>query len=238
LFFGEIELDEETVENIMAAVKEASEEEEGEQIPLAEYVGITETLGVSEHAYPIHLHEGVEEESAKEVITRIYGAITVRNRILHYKELYPEDPILAQVDAIPEITIMVSTYGGDAYECMALCDAIEKAKNEGITVHTIGTGKVMSAGIAIVASGSEGCRKATKNTGFMIHDVGGYAAGLITQMENDIEESKAVRERYFGVIIENSDITHTQVQNWIEERLNKYLTAKEARLYGIIDQID
>jgi ATP-dependent protease ClpP protease subunit len=56
------------------------------------------------------------------------------------------------------ITMYISTYGGSADEMFGIYDIMTKAKKQ-CEIHTIGVGKVMSAGTLVLASGTKGKRK-------------------------------------------------------------------------------
>ena len=56
------------------------------------------------------------------------------------------------------ITMYISTYGGSADEMFGIYDIMTKAKKQ-CEIHTIGVGKVMSAGTLVLASGTKGKRR-------------------------------------------------------------------------------
>jgi ATP-dependent Clp protease protease subunit len=60
--------------------------------------------------------------------------------------------ILANQDNRAPITLLVSTYGGSVDEMFSLYDVI---KHVSCPIHTIGLGKVMSAGVLLLASGKK-----------------------------------------------------------------------------------
>ena len=60
----------------------------------------------------------------------------------------------AQKDKKKPIYVIVNSYGGSVYEMFAIYDAIQYVKSMGITVYTMGIGKVMSSGLVILVGGS------------------------------------------------------------------------------------
>jgi len=71
------------------------------------------------------------------------------------------------IDKCNTIKVFINTEGGDLCDAMAIVDKIDLAKQKGINIITIGIGQVASAGIFILASGSN--RMSTINCSFLIH---------------------------------------------------------------------
>jgi len=68
------------------------------------------------------------------------------------------------------IDFYISTYGGNADDMFALYDIMKQVQQE-TEIHTIGMGKVMSAGVLLLAGGTPGHRKIGKNCRIMLHSV-------------------------------------------------------------------
>ena len=81
------------------------------------------------------------------------------------------------------ITLYISTYGGSADEMFGIYDMMTKVKAQ-CEVHTIGIGKVMSAGTLILAAGTKGKRKIGKHCRVMIHSVNAGQVGDLHSIEN------------------------------------------------------
>ena len=81
------------------------------------------------------------------------------------------------------IEFYISTYGGSADDMFALYDIMRQVKKT-TEIHTIGMGKVMSAGVLILAAGTEGKRKIGENCRVMIHSVLGANHGSLHNMIN------------------------------------------------------
>ena len=137
---------------------------------------------------------------------------------------------LASQDPTKEITVYLSTYGGDAYDMMAMHDMIQIIQ---CPINTVAIGKVMSAGVLILAAGKK--RTATPNTIIMMHQVSTEVGGSVKDLSIEISHVKALQEvmyklysKYTGKALKTIeyDLTH-----------DKYLTATEAVEYGLIDEI-
>ena len=83
--------------------------------------------------------------------------------------------------------MIVSTYGGEVLEMFAIYDMMQMAKSDGIDIQTMGIGKVMSAGVAILAAGTKGKRKVSKKCPLMLHQASAGTMGSVYNMENELD---------------------------------------------------
>ena len=97
-----------------------------------------------------------------------------------------QDEVKAEVDPLP-IKFYISTYGGDALGMFAIYDLMRQVREECL-LSTIGLGKVMSAGVLLLAAGTKGERKIGKNTRVMLHGVQASHYGSLASWENELEE--------------------------------------------------
>jgi len=134
------------------------------------------------------------------------------------------------------ITMYISTYGGSADEMFGIYDIMGKIKTQ-CEIHTIGVGKVMSAGTLILASGTKGKRLIGKNCRVMIHSVNAGSSGDLHNIENEIKAVKQMQDLYINAMCNETQMTKRQIQKLIDRKINVYLTAEEAIEYGIADEI-
>lgn len=134
------------------------------------------------------------------------------------------------------ITMYISTYGGSADEMFGIYDIMTRAKRE-CEIHTIGVGKVMSAGTLVLASGTKGKRKIGKHCRVMIHSVNSGHVGELHSIENEVKAVKHMQELYINAMAQETSMTKRQLQKLIDRKVNVYLTAEEAIEYGIADEI-
>ena len=140
-----------------------------------------------------------------------------------------------------EITVNVSTYGGDVFEAFAISGVLESLKKD---ITTIGYGIVASAGTVILLAG--GKRKMAKNAFFMIHNptsvTGGDAdeirktANLLDKIQTQLVEIYVSAIEKSGKLIDGDrDATAKKVTKWVENET--WFSADEALQYGFIDEI-
>ena len=91
------------------------------------------------------------------------------------------------------IEFYISTYGGSADDMFALYDIMRQIKKT-TEIHTIGMGKVMSAGVLLLAAGTKGHRKIGKNCRVMIHSVIGGNHGPLHNLMNEMEAIEQIQK--------------------------------------------
>lgn len=148
----------------------------------------------------------------------------------------PSDPKSEIVEKCLPIEMVVSTYGGSALDMFGICDMMRVVQEE-CPIITTGIGKVMSAGVLILASGTKGARRIGRNTRVMIHSVIGGTHGSMHNLENEIEEIRWVQEKYIETLVRETDMTKRMVKKLLDKKVNIYLDAEQAVDYGIADII-
>ena len=141
-----------------------------------------------------------------------------------------------EVETYKPFELFISTPGGTAVDMFAIYDTMRMVK-EDCEVHTIGMGKVMSAGVVLLAAGTKGKRKIGANCRVMIHSVIGGHHGSIQNLENEMEEVRWVQDQYNKALCAETDLTPRMLKKLLAKNINVYLTAEEAVDYGIADII-
>jgi ATP-dependent Clp protease protease subunit len=171
----------------------------------------------------------VEEEKASEVI---YGFLALKES--GKKPVDPEDP--SKGVTYEPIKLICSTYGGSASDMFAIYDMMRMVK-EDCEIETLGIGKVMSAGVLLLAAGTKGKRKIGKHCRVMLHAVSGGAAGALHSMENEMDEIRWIQDQYINALAEETDLSKKMLKKILDKKINTYLDAKQAVEYGIADEI-
>ena len=135
------------------------------------------------------------------------------------------------------IEFYLSTYGGSADDMFSLYDIMTLTKSKGYPIHTYGLGKVMSAGVLLLASGTPGQRKVGKHCRIMIHSCNAGNVGDIHNLQNEMEAIQNLQETYINALVNETSMTKRQLKKLLERKVNVYLTAEEAIEYGIADEI-
>lgn len=169
----------------------------------------------------------VNEEKAGEIISGFLALADLKPPKGELKEgEMPYDPI----------TMYVSTYGGSADEMFAIFDIMNHCKKS-CHIETIGIGKVMSAGTLILAAGTKGKRKISKNCRVMLHQVSAGAFGPLFNMTTEIDAIQKLQDQYIAAMASCTNLSKRKLKSLLNERVNVYLTAEEAVEYGLADII-
>jgi ATP-dependent Clp protease protease subunit len=135
------------------------------------------------------------------------------------------------------IELFISTNGGSADDMFAIVDTIKHLDSKGCEVHLAGIGKVMSAGVLILASGTKGKRRVGSNTRLMLHSVQGGTQGPYYNMKEDMANMKKSQEHYAKVLCQETKMTMQEVKKILNRKKDTYFTAHQAIEMGIADEI-
>lgn len=134
------------------------------------------------------------------------------------------------------IGFYVCTYGGSADDMFALYDVMRQVR-ESTEIHTVGMGKVMSAGVLILAAGTKGQRKIGKYCRVMIHSVIGGSHGSLPNLANEMEAMQQIQKDYIEALVAETNMSKKDLKKLLERKVNVYLSAEEAVELGIADII-
>ena len=152
------------------------------------------------------------------------------------KRYYKEEDSDQLIEEYTPIDFYISSYGGQAAEMFAVYDVIRSLRD--ITpIITHGVGKVMSAGVLLLASGTKGERRIGKHCRVMIHGVISGQHGHLHDVENEFEEAKITQKQYVKALAAETNMTAKYIKKLVQRKTNVYLSAKDAVELGIADII-
>ena len=134
------------------------------------------------------------------------------------------------------IEFYLSTYGGSADDMFALYDIMRTIRQTS-EIHTLGLGKVMSAGVLLLAGGTKGKRRIAKNCRVMIHSVAAGNAGALHDLTNELEAIQDLQNMYTCCLAAETNLTEADIKEMLNRNVNVYLSATEAVQLGIADII-
>jgi ATP-dependent Clp protease protease subunit len=140
---------------------------------------------------------------------------------------------LESIDPDREITMYINSPGGSMTSMMAIYDTMQFVQPE---IMTCCIGQAASAAAVILAAGSKGKRVALPNARILIHQPateGGY--GQSTDMEIQAREILRMRAQMEAILSRHSGRDEEEVRRDIER--DKFLTAEDAKQYGLIDEV-
>lgn len=140
----------------------------------------------------------------------------------------------ANADQTAPITLVISTYGGSVDEMNGLYDVIKHVK---CPVYTVGLGKIMSAGILLLASGTKGSRLVGANTTLMIHAVASDAGGNIFDIKREVQLLEKYQTKMTKLLEKETSMSKEKIDEIMNLGHDFYFTAEEAVAFGLADAI-
>lgn len=138
---------------------------------------------------------------------------------------------LASIDD-RDITMYINSPGGSVYDGLGIVDSMMFIKPK---VKTCCTGLAASMGSILLACGSRGERSILPHARVMIHQPMGGIQGQASDIEITAKEILKLKEELFGIL---SDRTGRPIEEIMRDGdRDHWLTAQEAKDYGIVDSI-
>jgi ATP-dependent Clp protease protease subunit len=135
-------------------------------------------------------------------------------------------------DPDKDINLYINSPGGSVSAGLAIYDTMQYIKCE---VSTICIGLAASMGAFLLAAGAPGKRKALPNAEIMIHQVSGGAHGQATDINIQAEQILKIKKRLNEILSERTGQSVERVTRDTER--DNYMSAEEARAYGLIDEV-
>ena len=135
-------------------------------------------------------------------------------------------------DPDKDISLYINSPGGSVTAGLAIYDTMNYIKCD---VSTICVGMAASMGAFLLSSGAKGKRIALPNAEIMIHQPSAGTQGKVTDMESDVEHFLRIKQRLNKILAENTGKTPEQIKS--DSERDNWMTAEEAKEYGLIDDI-
>ncbi len=135
-------------------------------------------------------------------------------------------------DPKKDIYFYINSPGGSVYDALAIYDTMQYVTND---VQTVGIGVQASAAAFLLSSGAKGKRFALPHSTVMIHQPSSGTRGKVTDQEIDLKESLRIKHLLEEIMAKNTGQKVAKIHEDMER--DKWLTAKDAKTYGIIDDI-
>lgn len=135
-------------------------------------------------------------------------------------------------DSEKDIYLYINSPGGIISSGMGIYDTMQYIKPD---VATICLGQAASMGAFLLAGGAKGKRSALPNSRIMIHQPMGGAEGQATDIKIQAEEIIRIKKQLNTILSKNTGQTIKKIE--ADTDRDNYLSAKEAKDYGLIDTI-
>ncbi|MGH2567196.1 MAG: ATP-dependent Clp endopeptidase proteolytic subunit ClpP [Bacteroidota bacterium] len=139
---------------------------------------------------------------------------------------------LESEDPEKDIHVYINSPGGITTSGLAIYDTMQYIRPD---VSTICIGMAASMGAVLLTGGAKGKRTALPNARIMIHQPWGGAQGTASDISIQAEEILKTKKRINEIIASHTGRTLDQVEKDTDR--DKYLSAEDAKSYGLIDNI-
>ncbi len=139
---------------------------------------------------------------------------------------------LESVDPSKDIQIYLNTPGGSVYAGLGIYDTMQYINPD---VATICTGMAASMGAILLCAGEKGKRTALPHSRVLIHQPMGGVSGQASDIEITHIEIQKLKKELYEIIARHSNKTYKQI--WKDSDRDFWMTSKEAKDYGMIDEI-
>ena len=135
-------------------------------------------------------------------------------------------------DPDKDIQFYINSPGGSVTDGMAIYDTMQYIKCD---VSTICVGMAASMGAFLLSAGTKGKRLALPNAEIMIHQPSAGTQGQVTDMAIHLKRLEIIKKRLNRILADNTGKSIEQVTADCER--DNFMTAEEAKEYGLIDRV-
>ncbi len=177
-----------------------------------------------------------------------YGerAYDIYSRLLKERIIFLAGPILDQIansiiaqmlflehqDPKKDIQFYINSPGGSVTAGMAIYDTMQHVKCD---VSTICVGIAASMGATLLAAGAKGKRFTLPNSEILLHQVMGEVGGQAVEIEISAKHIIKIKDKLNQILAKHTGQTLSKVEKDTDRDF--YMSAQEAKEYGIIDAI-
>jgi ATP-dependent Clp protease protease subunit len=141
---------------------------------------------------------------------------------------------LESEDSSKDINLFINSPGGVVTAGMSIYDTMQFIKPD---IKTYVMGQACSMGSLLAQAGAEGKRYMLPNARHMIHQPSGGARGQATDMQIQVEEILKMKKELTGIYVKHNSKGKTFDELAADMERDKFMSAKEALDYGLIDEI-
>ncbi len=135
-------------------------------------------------------------------------------------------------DPEKDIHLYVNSPGGSVTAGLAIYDTMQFVRPD---VNTTCIGQAASMGAWLLAAGTSGKRTALRNARVMIHQPMGGARGQASDIDIQATEILKLRARMNEILAQHTEKPVEQIA--LDTERDFYLSAEEAKAYGIVDTV-
>jgi ATP-dependent Clp protease protease subunit len=131
-----------------------------------------------------------------------------------------------------DIKLYINSPGGSVTSALAMYDTMQHIKAD---VSTICIGQAASAAAVLLACGAKGKRFSLPNARILIHQVAGGMEGVQKDVEIQAKEMLRIKNQINEILSRHTGQTIKKIEQDTDR--DYFMTADEAKKYGIVDKI-
>lgn len=185
---------------------------------------------------PIVVEKTARGERAYDIYSRL-----LKDRIIFIGQVIDDNlanTVIAQMlflevqDPNKDISVYINSPGGLVTSGLAIYDTMQYIKSD---VSTICMGQAASAAALLLCAGARGKRYSLPNANILIHQPMGGARGQASDVGIQARQILKVKDRLNEIFVEHTGQSKEKIERDTDRDF--YMTAEEAKEYGIIDSV-
>jgi len=185
---------------------------------------------------PIVIEKTARGERAYDIYSRL-----LKDQIIFIGQVIDDNlanTVIAQMlflevqDSSKDISLYINSPGGLVTSGLAIYDTIQYIKPD---VSTICMGQAASAAALLLCAGARGKRYSLPNANILIHQPMGGASGQASDVGIQARQILKIKDRLNDIFVKHTGQTKKKIERDTDRDF--YMTAEEAREYGIIDSV-
>ena len=182
----------------------------------------------------------VEERQMRATVIDVFSRL-MADRIIFFGTAvddYVANVITAQLlflessDPKKDIIMYINSPGGSVHAGLGIYDTMQYVNPD---VATICTGLAASMGAVLLAAGSPKKRSGLPHARIMIHQPSAGMQGTSSDMEISMKQTLELKKDLYNILSNHSGQTYEKV--WADSDRDYWMTAEEAKEYGMIDEV-
>ncbi len=139
---------------------------------------------------------------------------------------------LESTDRTKDIQMYINSPGGSVYAGLGMYDTMQFITPD---IATICTGIAASMAQVLMCAGSPGKRTALKHSRIMMHQPSAGAVGQASDIEITVNEVRKLKRELYDIIAHHTGQTVERIEQDCDR--DKWMTAPEAKEYGLVDEV-
>ncbi len=185
---------------------------------------------------PIVVEKTARGERAYDIYSRL-----LKDRIIFIGQVIDDNlanTVIAQMlflevqDSSKDISVYINSPGGLVTSGLAIYDTMQYIKPD---VSTICMGQAASAAALLLCAGARGKRYSLPNANILIHQPMGGARGQASDVGIQARQILKVKDRLNDIFVKHTGQSKEKIERDTDRDF--YMTAEEAKKYGIIDSV-